>query len=889
MKALTQILFPAAVTLAVATAAFDPSGTKPEADLRYREVPVFSATADTVIYEPGGFKFWRRGQTAPSEIPDSLLAAFKDTLELDESTDTLPVLRARDTIKAPDSLRLTDPFRYRFYVALVDSLTHVETRDSLRHSYETLRASGFELFAKGDSIPGAADTLHAHLDSLDYVKLDSLYAADSTAAAKAAFLKWYNSLDKKARRKYDYEQSIPAKMAAMDSLRKLKEDKKAVKDSITRETPRILDTYALPDSMQYKRIIAWTEDRDFGDLKPFVPDTSYNHHFYDDYPFRRKDVNASWLGVDGSPLQYYNWFKREEGTDVPFYEAQRPWAFTPATLKQYNSKTPHTELAYYGTLLSGDEKASDNLHILTTQNILPELNFTLAYDRFGGKGMLINEETTNKNFTTAVNYLGKKYQANAGYIYNMVKRQENGGITDNSWIRDTTVDARDIKVNLTNAQSKIKKNTFYLDQQLRIPFNFINTLKSRKDTLFVADSLDSDITTAFIGHSSEYSAYTRKYTDAISDDAGKAFYNNVFLLDPSSSADSMRVSVLDNRVYLRLQPWASDAIVSKLDVGIGDTYRQYYTPTAADTTNTGLNSFYVYAGAKGQYKKYFEWNGKARFDLLGYTAGDFSVNANAKASFYPFRRAKQSPVNLGVSFETSLKTPSWYTTHIYANHFNWDCTFEKTSITKLQASLDIPRWKLSAQVGYGLLSGNTWYDTLGIVQQNLKPMSVLNASLRKEFVIARFLHLDNRALLQFSSDEEVLPLPNLAVNLRWFAEFVVQRYPDKKSNVMTMQIGVDALWNSRWYAPGWNPNLGVFHNQNKIAMNNGPVFDAFINIQWKRACIFLKYENAGQGWPLEKADYFTADHYIYTQRAFRVGIFWPFYIQANRNNAVGGH
>ena len=895
MNLLSRIWLPAAVTIGVAAGTLQPWSVAPEADMRLAtvEVGVFpeDAATDTVTYERGHYKQWRRGQMPPAELPDSLLAAFRDTSSFDEGLDTLPKLRARDTIKAPDSLRLTDPFRYKYYVALVDSLTHVETRDSLRRSHDSLKTSGLNLLEEGDTLKGVADTLHALMDSLEWRKLDSLYAADSTAAAKAAFEKWYNSLDRKGKKKYHYEQMLPIKMARMDSIKKAKEEKQAIRDSIIREKPRILDTYALPDSLHYKRIIAWTEDRDFGDIHPAVPDTGYNYHFYDDYPFRRRDVNATWLGVDGSPVQYYDFFKRADEGDVPFYEAQRPWAFDPSTVLQYNTKTPHTELAYYGTLLSGDEKESDNLHILTTQNITPEMNFTLAYDRFGGEGMLINEATTNKNFSALVNWLGKKHTVNAGYIYNMVKRGENGGIQDNSWIRDTTVEAREIKVNLTKAESRIKKNTFFLDQQLRIPFNFINTIRARRDSTFVPDSAATDITTAFIGHSSEYSTYVRKYTDNIgsSDTQARDFYANIFNLDPNASADSMRVSVLDNKVYLRLQPWSADAIVSKIDAGIGDTYRKYYTPSATDTVNTALNSFYVYAGAQGRYKQYFNWNAKARYDLQGYTAGDFSLQADAAGAFFPFRRDRKSPVRLNAGFSTTLTTPSWYHGHIYSNHYSWDKDFGKVSTTKLQAKIEIPRWKFDASAGYALLANNIWYDSLGIARQNAAAMSVLSASLHKEFVVGGFLHLDNRALLQFSSDQEVLPLPTLALNGRYYFQFVVQRDAARTYNVMTMQIGADILWNTPWNAPGWNPNLGVFHNQASVLYNNGPVFDAFVNVQWKRACIFIKYENAGQGWPMDKSDYFTANHYTYTQRVLRLGIFWPFYRQAQRNDSVGGH
>ena len=149
------------------------------------------------------------------------------------------------------------------------------------------------------------DSLKQLLDSTLWDKIDSIYIADSTAKAKAAFEAWYNGLSKEERKKYDNEQKAKALRARADSLRQDKERKQEIKDSILEATPRILETYAIADTMQYKRLISWTMDQDFGSVRPSVPDTSFNYHFYD-HPFQRNDVNASWLGVAGSPVQYYN-------------------------------------------------------------------------------------------------------------------------------------------------------------------------------------------------------------------------------------------------------------------------------------------------------------------------------------------------------------------------------------------------------------------------------------------------------------------------------------------------------------------------------------------------------------------------------------------------------
>lgn len=821
-------------------------------------------------------------------VVDSIVkeAIVADSLQ----SDTTIVLTARDTIIAPDSLKETDPFFYKYYVAVKDSATRAQVRDSLIQAQDTL----------------------------ELLKLDSLYIKDSTEVAIAKHNAWYASLTKKERKKYDYEQALPAKIAEMKRKMEVKDSIKAVKDSIIAETPRILETFAIPDSMQYKRIITWKEDRHFHDvnLQPF--DTTYNYNF-NEYPYYHEDINTTSLGVSGSPEQSYNYFKRASTENAIFYTTSQRYSYSPETLPNYNTKTPYTELAYWGTLFANKDKEESNIKILTTQNILPELNLTLEYRRYGGNGLLKREDTNNRNAVISGNYMGKRYLMHTGFIYNKVARSENGGIVDNFWIRDTTVDAREIDIYLKDASSTTKKNTVFLDQSYRIPFTFIENLKGRKERLRKAAvrdsimasgdsaaiaqlldeealeleegeadadtaSINKDITTAIIGHSSEYSVFRRIYQDNISksDEFGRKFYNDRFYLNPTKSADSLRVMKFENRFFIRLQPWKSDGIVSKLDVGIGDKLANYFSFKRTDyiqgSSNTLLNSAYLYAGAKGQYKKYFTWDARGEYTFLGYEVNDFGIHANMTFSAYPFRRAKNSPLTLKAHFETTLKEPDYYEQHLCTNHYMWDNDFGKISTTKIGAELEIPRWDLDAAFDYALLSNNIYYDTEGIVRQNSAPMSVMSASLRKDFKVWK-LHFENEGLFQLSSNKDVLPLPMLALNLRYYLQF------DVVKKVMQMQVGANIAFTTKWYAPAFNPVLGVFHNQNVAEYGNCPYIDAFVNIQWKRACIFVKLVNANMGWPNKSADYFSADGYIAPQRAIKFGISWPFYIQPGKNNS----
>ena len=389
-------------------------------------------------------------------LADSLvLTQLTDTTNITDSILPADIPSAKDTIKIPDSLQFTDPFKYRYYIALKDSTTRFQVRDSLM-------AAG---------------------DTLELMRLDSLYIKDSTEVAEAAHAAWYASLTRKERKKYDAEQALPGLIAAANRKIEIKDSIRAYKDSVRQSIPRILETFAVPDSLHFKRIITWTHDRDFQNLvevRDMAPDTSYIRSF-NDYVFFNEDINATWLGISGSPVQLYDWFKRTEEANAIFYTPYSIWNYTPENLPQYNTKTPYTELAYYGTLFANQEKEEANVRVLTTQNITPALNMTLEFRRYGGNGMLKREDTANKSFVASTNYLGKKYMMHAGYIYNKIHRSENGGIIDEAWIRDTTVDAREIDVYLRDANNELKKNTLFLDQTYRIPLTFITDLKNRKE------------------------------------------------------------------------------------------------------------------------------------------------------------------------------------------------------------------------------------------------------------------------------------------------------------------------------------------------------------------------------------------------------------------------
>ncbi len=680
----------------------------------------------------------------------------------------------------------------------------------------------------------------------DYPTVDSIPAAGTDSTLVAA-----DSVDIFARPQLTKKEM---KRAIRDSIW-------ARKDSIIRATPRLLDTYLFKGDVTNQRMFVWNTDGYFNNPTVVNPDTTYNDYFHE-LPYLKEDAGAVYLGVAGSAMLPYNYFKREELDIFPFASPYLPYSYSVETMPFYNVKTPYTELGYWGTLFANKQKEETNIRFLHTQNFTPAFNFNILYKRYGGNGMLENESTDNRTFAITGNYLGKRYIAQAGYIFNRVKRDENGGISDLSMVLDTIVDLRTVPVRLNDASSKYKKNTIFLTHSYGIPIRF-----KKNDTTAVGEG-----TMAYIGHTGEFSTYTRSYDDniAMTDTVAREFYNNKFFINPTATSDSVRVMNLENRLFIKLQPWAREAIVSGLEGGVGYQHLSYYkfSPEMLMSGNRNVkeNNLYLYFGARGSVKQYFQWEGFGKYHLAGYNRNDFSIGGKIKVSFYPISQG----IHITGKIDVSQQRPAFFYNNYYSNHYVWENDFDKTTNTSVQGKMTIPAYGMEAFFGYSLLNNNIYLDTLGNAVQNTESMSVMTAWLRKDFRLWK-VHMENKILFQLSSKQEVVPLPKLALNLRYYLEFNLVK------NVLSAQIGADATFNTDYYGQAYSPASGLFYNQRDEKIGGTPYIDVFVNLQWKRASIFVKWVNAGQDWP--DSDYFSANRYVRPQTALKFGIFWPFYLR----------
>jgi len=622
---------------------------------------------------------------------------------------------------------------------------------------------------------------------------------------------------------------------------------------------RLLETYLFNDTIKRQRIFTWQHNRYLNTLHLLPIDTLINDRFRD-YPFLQNDVGATYLGTVGSAVMLHNYFERQSHNSFYYLTPHLEYAITPENIKFYNTKTAYTRFEYSGTLFANSKFEEGNVDIFVSANMLPQWNWSIHYKHLGTRGLLDKEATDNNLFTISTSYSGKRYNAHAGFIYNGWENQHNGGMANDGAILDTTINVRTIDITLSDAVTNINNYSFFLTHSYAVPLNFF-----RNDS-----TLTDDGTVVFFGHSAEYTTATRNYTDNIplNDSIGRAYYQNKFYINPTATRDSMRYMLLDNKLFLSLQPWASDAIVSKLTGGIGFSYISNYgfrgDSYLSPTKNETQANLYTYASASGVFSRYFNWNALARYDLTGYTQNDFSLDGNVGISLYPLKGG----VHLSGNFLFQTKRPDYFFNNTYGNHFVWQNDFDKTIETRIQAKLSIPDWDLEAGFNYSLLSQAVYFDTLAMPRQLNSELNIMSAYLQKNFK-AWLFHFDHRVLFQLSSDKDIMPLPALSANLTYYLQAELVK------NVLTAQIGVDMYYNTAYYAHAYNPATGTFHTQTKREIGNYPYMDAFINMKWKHANIFLKMVNVNEG--MLNNDYFSALHYIRPQRVFKFGISWFFF------------
>ena len=641
-----------------------------------------------------------------------------------------------------------------------------------------------------------------------------------------------------------------------------------------RKIRKPLESYFFSDSVRALNNFKWHISRDYNRVEIGPIDTTLND-FHIDYPIYREGVGNMTVGALGQASQPLNYFRRPESSNFLFSQPYDAYTYNMENVPFYNVKKPMIHFTY---MESGQKRyREENFGIMHAQNVSPSTGFNVDYKARGTRGLYEWSRTKNHNLSVAFSHTGKRYSVHAGYINNHIEQQENGGVVGEWAIADTTFQMPSgVPTKLANAQAKniYRNNAFFITQSYGIPLAPVTE----------RDFSIADLPAVFVGHSFEYNSWSKVYSDRYAtftnerggkDENGnfvptEGTYYDDWFINPAETRDSIYERVISNRLFVQAQPWDRNGVVGTVDGGVGldmHTFSQFEMEDFLTGRYSKVNktSFFLYGSVGGKIKKYVDWDANAKFYPSGYRGGDLAIGAHLALKGY----LRGHPLILEGRFSMERRTPSYWQENLFSNHYRWYNSFSKENETRFEVKFSVPDFAFEAAAWQGVVTDKIYYGNDSYVAQHGGTVSLTGVYARKDFRLGG-LHLDHRVLLQWSTNQDVVPVPLMSAFLSYYYEFWVVR------NVLRLQTGLDGRYNTKYYAPSYNPALSVFYNQHDVEVGNYPYMDFFVTAKWKRMRIFLKYQHLNRGL-FGNGEYFSVAHYPLNPGMFKMGISWGFY------------
>lgn len=367
------------------------------------------------------------------------------------------------------------------------------------------------------------------------------------------------------------------------------------------------------------------------------------------------------------------------------------------------------------------------------------------------------------------------------------------------------------------------------------------------------------------------------------------YEKNYFASD--SIHDNTKYMGVKNTFGIELCEGFNKWMQSGLVAFISHEYRNLNMPDTIAGTNPLLTSKKEYSEniirVGGELSRY---QGKSfHYRLLGETAlagdamGEFRIEGNADFNF------KFLGDTLTLQARGSIKNlnPVLMYRHFHSQHLWWDNDdLSKEMTTRIEGEFNAKRLGTNLRVGveniknytYLALNGGsytsgtttTWLHNVGVMQ-NSDNIQVLTATLKQNLHVG-ILHWDNEITYQKSSNQDVLPLPDLSVYSNIYLKGSLVK------NVLKAELGADVRYFSKYYAPDYSSAIGNFVLQNpndRIEIGNYPIVNAYLNVEWKHTRFYLAFYHVNSGSGSRK--YFLAPHYPINPRILKLGISWNFY------------
>lgn len=435
------------------------------------------------------------------------------------------------------------------------------------------------------------------------------------------------------------------------------------------------------------------------------------------------------------------------------------------------------------------------------------------------------------------------YGVLVSYILNHGKFSENGGLSNYRLFTDRenhsesiTTDLSAYGVMLNNAASTINNHDLLVQQYVNI--------KDHKDRYY-----------GTITHSFEFQSWENSFFDhTLNDD----YYLGRYYLHTDTTQDTLHFFSLINTLqwsnYKPLQTQSEANYYFRVAGGIRHEYVHAAMPFYVG------NNYTLFARTSIRLFSVWDLYGNIAYSFNNYNKNDAIANASA---LFAINRKQRHFIGFGADFYRV--SPDMFFSYYTGNNNVWYLQWKKQNNLKLNAFWTIFNYKIDFNyflMGRYLYLNNHFEPTL--VE---KPINITQLNF---FAPVRIKHfsLDLNMSLQHSSNPAIA-VPIFAGKLCAAYGFNVFR------NRLHIQIGGDLMYNTLYFADGYNPIVHQFYRQNSQKVGNYLYFDMNITMQVERIAFFVRASNLLDG--VFGYTYFTTPNYPMEGRRFQIGISWKFY------------
>lgn len=529
------------------------------------------------------------------------------------------------------------------------------------------------------------------------------------------------------------------------------------------------------------------------------------------------------------------------------------YAYTVDNINFFQTLTPFSTLTYGGSLAD-----DHSLRITHTQNIMPGWNASFDYRLFNPEGVYTSSGALNNYLNATTNYFSadSRLQASAALIWQAYTIDENGGLSNDSiFILRQQSNRAGIPVVLSNAGT--------LQRNLSAMASVLYSLERQSDTYRERDSLaivQVDDST------------TRVDTIVVVDTIPlrKPHVANLGVVGAEVGYDRQKRVFADSTHWREQQAtlyWTNDAYVdhrwrNPLKVTVGLQPRYLRAVIGADTLRSysWLNPFLHAEAAL--------WRATLALDAEQRSnpwAADGNDRRLAVRIDMPFDSAGHTRMRLDAQMQDR---PTDLVSVYYLTNSTGEATVPSSTIERYSLQFkhkDIV--DLSASASH--IGRHLWIDTALAVHQGQQPFWLFQGALTLRLRAGAF-HLDMQHLLQHSTDSDQLPVPLWATKNSLYADFpLFQR-------TLRAQVGVDLRYHTPYHAPLYDPATGLFLQQDALTVGGYLWGDVFVNIQVKRASIYVKAGHVNALWETP-ATYLLLPHYPGQGFGLQWGLAWAFF------------